>query len=134
MSTVSQLGLMVAVFGLGSAISVTAGCELLLAHALAKAAAFMVVGMLDHQHGTRDTRLLPRPTPGWGPTMAITVVTAASMAGVPLVLGFIAKEEVLAAFDEARVGRHRSPWPPSSSGRRSALRTASASCSVRWAG
>jgi multicomponent Na+:H+ antiporter subunit A len=100
MSTVSQLGLMVAVFGLGSAISVTAGCELLLAHALAKAAAFMVVGMLDHQHGTRDTRLLPRPPQGWGPTMAITVITAASMAGVPLVLGFIAKEEVLEAFDE----------------------------------
>ena len=100
MSTVSQLGLMVAVFGLGSAISVTAGCELLLAHALAKAAAFMVVGMLDHQHGTRDTRLLPRPTPGWGVTMGVTIVTAASMAGVPLVLGFIAKEEVLAAFDE----------------------------------
>ncbi|MET0908288.1 MAG: proton-conducting transporter membrane subunit, partial [Ilumatobacteraceae bacterium] len=101
MSTVSQLGLMVAVFGLGSAISVTAGCELLLAHALAKAAAFMVVGMLDHQHGTRDTRLLPRPAPGWGLTTAITILTAASMAGVPLVLGFIAKEEVLEAFDEA---------------------------------
>ncbi len=101
MSTVSQLGLMVAVFGLGTEISVTAGCELLLAHALAKAAAFMVVGILDHQHGTRDIRLLPRPTSGWGLTTAVTFVTAASMAGIPLVLGFIAKEEVLEAFDEA---------------------------------
>ena len=101
MSTVSQLGLMVAVFGLGTDISVTAGCELLLAHALAKAAAFMVVGILDHQHGTRDIRMLPRPTRGWGTTIGVTFVTAASMAGVPLVLGFIAKEEVLEAFEEA---------------------------------
>ena len=101
MSTVSQLGLMVAVFGVGSAHAITAGCVLLLAHALAKAAAFMVVGVLDHQHGSRDTRLLPRPSRGWSVTVAITVVSAASMAGVPLVLGFIAKEELLAAFDAA---------------------------------
>ena len=41
-----------------------AGCVVLLAHALYKAAAFMVVGILDHQHGTRDTRLIPRPIAG----------------------------------------------------------------------
>jgi multicomponent Na+:H+ antiporter subunit A len=100
MSTVSQLGLMTAVLGLGSPDAITAGCLLVLAHALAKGAAFMVVGVLDHQHGTRDTRLLPRPGPGWAPTMVVAVVAAASMAGLPLALGFVAKESVLAAFDE----------------------------------
>ena len=72
--------LQIAVFGLGSAESSIAGCVALLAHGLYKAAAFMVVGILDHQHGTRDTRLLPRIERGWGTTSGVAVVAAASMA------------------------------------------------------
>src|ERR687898_730946 len=65
MATVSQLGLMVAIVGLGSPEAEIAGCVLLLAHGLYKGAAFMVVGILDRQHGTRDTRRLPRAASGW---------------------------------------------------------------------
>jgi multicomponent Na+:H+ antiporter subunit A len=98
MGTVSQLGFMIAVFGVGSAESAVAGCVALLAHGLYKAAAFMVVGILDHQYGTRDTRLIPRLTSRWRLTSIVTVVAATSMAGFPLALGFIAKEEELEAL------------------------------------
>lgn len=104
MGTVSQLGFMVAVFGWGTEEAVTAGCVLLLGHGAFKAAAFMVVGALDHQHGTRDIRALPRPTRGWGPVTVTAVVSAASMAGVPLAMGFIGKEAALEAFHHARGG------------------------------
>ena len=52
---------MVVMFGLGTAETVVDACELVLAHALFKAALFMVVGIVDHQAGTRDIRRLPRP-------------------------------------------------------------------------
>jgi multicomponent Na+:H+ antiporter subunit A len=104
MGTVSQLGMMVAVFGWGSDKATEAGVVLLLSHAAYKCASFMVVGILDHQHGTRDVRALPRPGPGWGWTTASVAIAAASMAGVPLVLGFVAKEGVLEAFTDAGKG------------------------------
>ena len=105
MGTISQLGFMMAVFGLGTAESSVAGCVALLAHGLYKATAFMVVGILDHQHGTRDTRLIPRMPPGWRLTAAVTIVAATSMAGFPLVLGFVAKEaELQALIDETGNG------------------------------
>ena len=98
LGTVSQLGFMMVVFGWGSADAMVAGSVLLLAHGAFKAAAFMAVGILDHQHGTRDLRRLPRPASGWGPAVVVTLVAAASMAGIPLMFGFIAKEESFGAL------------------------------------
>jgi multicomponent Na+:H+ antiporter subunit A len=97
--TVSQLGFMVVMFGLGTADTVVDACELVLAHALFKAALFLVVGIVDHQAGTRDIRLLRRPGPGWGPVSVVTVVSAASMAGFPLMFGFVAKEDAFAGLE-----------------------------------
>ena len=69
-----------------------------MAHALFKAALFLVVGIVDHETGTRDLR----PWRGWGGAGAAVVgtgvVAAASMAGVPLTLGFVAKESDFEAF------------------------------------
>ena len=59
----------------------------------------MVVGIVDHQAGTRDIRLLRRPGPGWGPVVAVAVVSAASMAGFPLMFGFVAKEDAFAGLE-----------------------------------
>ena len=95
--TVSQLGLMMALFGLGTEASLVAGCTVVLAHGLFKAALFMVAGIVEHQTGTRDLRRLPRLGNGWVTVKAVTVVSVASMAGVPLAFGFVAKEEALAA-------------------------------------
>ena len=90
--TVSQLGLLMVLFGAGTAAATTAGWALLVAHAAFKATLFMVVGILDHQTGTRDIRELPALGSDWRAVEAVTVLAAASMAGVPLGAGFIAKE------------------------------------------
>lgn len=101
--TVSQLGFLVVLFGLGSTGAVEAGCVLLLAHGACKAALFMVVGMLDHQTGTRDIRALPPVDRRWWPVVAVTAISAASMAGLPLLVGFVAKEAAYAAALDAGV-------------------------------
>lgn len=99
--TVSQLGFLAVLFGIGSAAAVEAGCLLLLAHAAFKAALFMVAGILDRQTGTRDLRELPPLGPGWWPVTAVAVISAASMAGLPLLAGFVAKEAAYAAALDA---------------------------------
>ncbi|WP_117000413.1 hydrogen gas-evolving membrane-bound hydrogenase subunit E [Desertimonas flava] len=96
--TVSQLGFMMVLLGAGTDGATAAGEGLIVAHALFKAAMFMVVGMIDHQVGTRDIRLMPPLGRGWGGVKIVAVLSAASMAGVPLLAGFIAKEAAYAEF------------------------------------
>jgi multicomponent Na+:H+ antiporter subunit A len=102
--TVSQLGFMTVLFGLGTPEAVTAGCVLLLAHGFFKAALFMVVGILDHQTGTRDIDELPALDQRWRPVLVVAAISAASMAGLPLVFGFIAKEAAYEAVIDAAIG------------------------------
>ncbi len=99
MGTISQLGFMMAVFGWGTSQAVVAGTVLLLAHGAYKAAAFMLVGVLDKVTGGRDIRSLPRPGRDGRIVAAVTAVVAASMAGVPLLFGFIAKESAFEAIE-----------------------------------
>ncbi len=98
--TVSQLGLMMLLFGIGTPEAWFAGVVLLIAHAVFKAALFMVVGIVDHATHTRDIRLLDRLARALPVVAAVGIVSAASMAGLPPLLGFIAKEEALAALLE----------------------------------
>lgn len=97
-STVSQLGFMFVMFGMGTDDAVVAGCALVLAHAVFKASLFMDVGIVDHQLGTREISLLPRLRPEWRPFLVVMAVGAAAMAGIPFTLGFVAKEEDFAAL------------------------------------
>ncbi|WP_413319147.1 Na+/H+ antiporter subunit A [Agrococcus sp. 1P02AA] len=95
--TVSQLGLLVTVLGIGTQAAMQSGLALLAAHAVFKAALFMVVGIVDKSTGTRDLRELgglARRMP-WVATAAI--LSAASMAGIPPALGFLGKEAALDA-------------------------------------
>jgi len=96
--TVSQLGLLTVALGAGTRAAALAGAAMLLAHALFKAALFLVVGIIDRATGTRDVRELS----GLGRRMPVVcglaVLAAASMAGLPPTLGFVAKEGVFAAF------------------------------------
>lgn len=96
--TISQLGFLMVLFGIGHPEATAAGAALILAHGLFKAALFMVVGIVDHEAGTRDLRLLPALGAGWGPTKAVAVVSAASMGAVPPLAGFIAKETAYEAL------------------------------------
>ncbi|MEZ5296810.1 MAG: hydrogen gas-evolving membrane-bound hydrogenase subunit E [Ilumatobacteraceae bacterium] len=93
--TVSQLGFMMLLFGMGEYELAQAGVTVLIAHGAFKAALFMVVGIVDHQVGTRDIRGLHGFTRPWWPVLAVATISAASMAGLPPLLGFIAKEKGL---------------------------------------
>ena len=95
-STISHLGLITFLIGLGSPIAAMAALFHILNHAAFKAALFMTAGIVDHETGTRDLRQLGglwRYMP-WTATLAMTA--AAAMAGVPLFNGFISKEMFLA--------------------------------------
>jgi multicomponent Na+:H+ antiporter subunit A len=98
--TVSQLGLLMVLFGLGTDAAWTAGIVLLVAHAVFKAALFLSIGVVDHATRTRDLRRLDRLHRPLPVVAAIAVIAAASMAGLPPLLGFIAKEEALTALLE----------------------------------
>ena len=71
-STISHLGLIVVLLSIGSPLSVVAAIFHTINHAIFKASLFMAVGIIDHETGTRDMRLLsvacdtPCPTrPRW---------------------------------------------------------------------
>ncbi|CAN3127532.1 Multiple resistance and pH homeostasis protein A [Mycobacterium sp. smrl_JER01] len=100
-STMSQLGLLVATIGLGTATALTAAVVHTTAHALFKSALFMLVGVIDHQAGTRDIRRLAELRLKMPATATAIVLASASMAGVPLLLGFVSKESMFAAFVDA---------------------------------
>lgn len=101
-STVSQLGLIVATIGVGTEAALIAATFHTIAHALFKSGLFMMVGVIDHATHTRDLRRLPPKLYRSMPvSFAIVVLGAASMAGVPPMLGFISKEAILAAVQDA---------------------------------
>ena len=100
-STVSQLGALVALIGLPHGEGLTAALVGILAHSLYKAALFLVVGAVDHTTGTRnlaDLGGLARHIPGWA---LVAVLAGLSMAGLPPLLGFVAKESLLDAMLES---------------------------------
>ena len=96
--TVSQLGFLTLVVGLGSREAAVAGMGLLLAHGFFKATLFLVVGIIDHQAGTRDIRKLSGIFRAAPKLAVVAVIGAASMAGVPPLLGYVAKESVYETF------------------------------------
>jgi multicomponent Na+:H+ antiporter subunit A len=90
--TVSQLGFITVMVGAGGSDLMLAGLALLCAHAMFKAALFMVVGIIDHSTGTRDIRRLAWLGERNKPLLVIAISATASMASLPPFLGFVAKE------------------------------------------
>lgn len=102
--TVSQLGLITLLVGAGTRALALAGLGLLVAHALFKSTLFLTVGIVEHATGTRDIRKLSDLGRRL-PAIAIAAALAAgSMAGLPPLLGFIAKESALGGLLEALGG------------------------------
>ncbi len=102
-STISQLGIMILLIGQNTAIAFKALVIGIVAHALYKSALFMVAGIVDHETGTRDLRRLGGL---WRPmkiTFTVATVAALSAAGFPPLLGFLAKETLLATAIEAAI-------------------------------
>jgi multicomponent K+:H+ antiporter subunit A len=91
-STVSHLGLITFLVGLGSPLAAVAAVFHVLNHASFKASLFMIAGIVDHETHSRDMRQLGGPWALMPWTATLSMVAAASMAGVPLTNGFLSKE------------------------------------------
>jgi len=105
-STVSQLGLVMSLLGVGSAalrfgpgesselyvLAITAAVFHLINHATFKGALFMVAGIVDHETGTRDLRKLGGLAAIMPVSFTLALVGAFSMAGLPPFNGFLSKE------------------------------------------
>lgn len=105
-STISQLGLIMSLFGLGSAalhfgdgergalygLAIFAALFHMVNHSTFKGALFMVVGIIDHQVGTRDIRRLGGLAAFLPITFTFAVIGSFSMAGLPFLNGFLSKE------------------------------------------
>ncbi len=104
-STVSQLGLIMSLLGVGAAalhydgiddnvftVATTAAVFHLINHATFKGSLFMVVGIVDHETGTRDIRKLGGLMHLMPITFTLAIIGAFSMAGLPPFNGFLSKE------------------------------------------
>ncbi len=91
-STVSQLGLIMLLLGLGTPLGEIAAVFHVINHAAFKASLFMAAGIVDHETGTRDMRRLSGLARALPITAVLATVAASAMAGVPLLNGFISKE------------------------------------------
>lgn len=90
-STISQLGYIMTAFGLGTPFGLLAGAFYVFSHGLFKGTLFLCAGAVQHATGTRDMRnlgALAKKMPG---TTIIWLIAAASIIGVPLTNGFVAK-------------------------------------------
>lgn len=100
-TTVGSLGLLVMLTGLGSDKAVEAAVLYLVAHSMFKGGLFMVAGSLDHEAGSREITELAGLRAAMPVTFAAALLAGASMAGLPLSFGFLAKEELYAAVTGA---------------------------------
>lgn len=91
-STISHLGLITALAGIGSNGAILAAIFHIVNHAVFKASLFMAAGIIDHETGTRDMRRLSGLMRFMPVTGSLAIVASAAMAGVPLLNGFISKE------------------------------------------
>jgi multicomponent K+:H+ antiporter subunit A len=94
-STVSHLGLVTFLLGLGSPMAAVAAVFHILNHATFKAALFMNAGIIDHEAGSRDIKRLGGLMALMPITGTLAMLAAASMAGIPLLNGFLSKEMML---------------------------------------
>lgn len=99
-STVSMLGLLMVLIGVGGKLAVEGALLLVLAHSLYKGALFLVAGIVDHETGTRDIERLGGLWRKLPLTFVGVTLAGLSMAGVPLLFGFISKEIIYEALWE----------------------------------
>lgn len=90
-STISQIGYMMAGFGLGTASGIAAGLLHCLNHGLFKGGLFLGAGAVEHSAGTRDMNKLGGLANLMPGTSIFWMLCAASIAGVPLMSGFVSK-------------------------------------------
>lgn len=111
-STISQLGLIMSLFGVGSAamyfeqgdesalyaVAIFAAIFHLINHSTFKGCLFMVVGIIDHETGTRDIRRLGGLMSLMPLSFTLMVIGSFAMAGLPPFNGFLSKEMFFTAM------------------------------------
>ncbi|MEH6689950.1 MAG: putative monovalent cation/H+ antiporter subunit A [Pseudorhizobium pelagicum] len=97
-TTMASLGLLVMLTGFGTPHAIEAAVLYLVAHSLFKGALFMVAGLVDHEAGTREVTKLGGLRSVMPITFVAALLAALSMGGLPLFLGFLAKEEIYYAL------------------------------------
>ncbi len=110
-STVSQLGMLILLVGSPFKAGALAGLALLGAHALFKAALFLVVGIVDAATGTRDLDRLSGVGKRMPITAAVAALATASMIGVAPFAGYVAKEAALEAIFDDQAALAPFGWP-----------------------
>lgn len=104
-STISHLGLITLLLGLNSDLAAVAAVFHIINHATFKASLFMAAGIIDHETGSRDMRKLNGLMKYMPHTATLAIVAALSMAGVPLLNGFLSKEMFFAeTLDQSMLG------------------------------
>lgn len=96
-STVGSLGLLVLLIGLGGEVAAVATVSFILAHALYKAALFFCAGTAIHATGTSQVTQMHGLAGSLPMTAGAAALAAISMAGLPPMVAFIAKELVFEA-------------------------------------
>ncbi|WP_245622310.1 hydrogen gas-evolving membrane-bound hydrogenase subunit E [Devosia epidermidihirudinis] len=97
-TTIASLGLLVLLIGLGTETAILAMVAYFVAHALYKAAMFMIVGAVDHGTGTREITALGGLANVMPLTFFAAVLAGLAMVGLPPTIGFFAKEEMYLAL------------------------------------
>ncbi|MGX1306880.1 multicomponent Na+:H+ antiporter subunit A [Amorphus suaedae] len=91
-TTVASLGLLVMLTGIGTKLAIEGAVLYLIAHALFKGGLFMVAGTIDHETGTREITGLGGLRGAMPITFVAALLACISMAGLPPMIGFVAKE------------------------------------------
>ena len=95
-STISQLGILVMLIGQDTEIAFKALIIGIVAHALYKSALFMLTGIIDLQTGTRELSRFGGLRHAMPATFVLMAIASLSLAGLPPLFGFLAKETLLA--------------------------------------
>jgi multicomponent Na+:H+ antiporter subunit A len=96
-STISALGILTFLIGLGTEAAVIAAMTFTVVHALYKATLFLTTGIVDHETGTRELTKLAGLRKVLLPVFIAGSLAALSSAGLPLLFGFISKDLIYEA-------------------------------------
>ena len=91
-TTIMALGILTMFLGGKTTPALTAAMTFLMVHSLYKSCLFLVVGIIDHQTGTRKIDHIGGLLRSMPVTALAAAAAALSMAGFPLFFGFIGKE------------------------------------------
>ncbi|WP_194756490.1 putative monovalent cation/H+ antiporter subunit A [Aliidiomarina indica] len=102
-STVMALGSLTFLLGVSTELAMIAFAAYLLAHSLYKGALFMLAGIVDHEAGSRDVTEVGGLRKQLPLSAGLTLVATLSLAGIPPLFGFVAKEALLETMLEGGI-------------------------------